>query len=271
MMAVSLETIVQKKNYHELPETWRLPSMRFSAGKTLYDYQEDALRNAARALFLYYDGQHDWQAGEESKCNNARKACFANRYGGEAALESLAIDKRKDKQNIPYTILSPYLSSYNDTIHYSECINRMCFWMATGSGKTLVMVKLIEYLHTLQKHSEIPKHKILILAPTDYLLKQIRHTIDEFNQSSLDTFIDLVPLRECHNDHRQKHVFETITVYYHRSDNIADEDTKERIDYRSYENDGNWYIILDEAHKGSKEDSKATSLLPSYGTSRVSL
>lgn len=28
------------------------------------------------------------------------------------------------------------------------------------------------------------------------------------------------------------------------------------MDFRNYDNDGNWYVLLDEAHKGDKEDSK---------------
>ena len=125
--------------------------------------------------------------------------------------------------------------------------------MATGSGKTLVMVKLIEYLHSLQKHGEIPLHNILILAPSEHLLKQIRQTVDEFNRSGLH--IDLVPLREMHRS-RQARLGETVTVYYHRSDNISDVQKDALTDYRTYENGGKWYVLLDEAHKGGKEDSK---------------
>ena len=53
--------------------------------------------------------------------------------------------------------------------------------MATGSGKTLVMVKLIEHLHRLRERGEIPPHNILVLAPSDHLLGQIRRTVQEFN------------------------------------------------------------------------------------------
>ena len=46
------------------------------------------------------------------------------------------------------------------------------------------------------------------------------------------------------------------TVFYHRSDNISDVQKEALIDYRHYENGGKWYVLLDEAHKGGKEDSK---------------
>lgn len=45
-----LEPISQTLNYGDLPETWRVPEIeRFSRDKTCYDYQTDALKNAARA------------------------------------------------------------------------------------------------------------------------------------------------------------------------------------------------------------------------------
>ena len=47
-----------------------------------------------------------------------------------------------------------------------------------------------------------------------------------------------------------------ITVFYYRSDLISDEQKEKLIDFRNYENGGNWYILLDEAHKGDKEESK---------------
>ena len=46
------------------------------------------------------------------------------------------------------------------------------------------------------------------------------------------------------------------TVFYYRSDLFRDEQKEKIVDFRNYENDGNWYIFLDEAHKGEKEDSK---------------
>ena len=50
-----LESIAQSLNYDDLPEVWRIPHIaRFSHAKKLYDYQQDALKKAARALFLYY-------------------------------------------------------------------------------------------------------------------------------------------------------------------------------------------------------------------------
>ena len=257
-MTPLLEPIAQSLNYADLPETWQVPDIgRFSVAKTLYDYQTDALQKAARALFLYYGKEHDWVSGESQQANYERKRRFAGSYGdhGIAHLkkyESLA-DEQIQHENQVFRILSDYIAPQGDFMPYHNLINRMCFWMATGSGKTIVMVKLIEYLHGLKQHREIPPHNILILAPSEHLIGQIRRTVDEFNQSGL--YIDLVPLRAI-NRSRQVRLGDAVTVYYHRSDNLSDVQKDALTDYRTYENDGKWYVLLDEAHKGGKEDSK---------------
>ena len=257
-----LETIVQSLNYGDLPENWRVPQAdRFSQQKTLYDYQRSALENAARALYLYYKkGTSPYQLGESPNANEQRKADFANRYHSDiegfsiSQYESKA-NRRNQRQNPVFRILSEFITPQGEEIPYRHIINRMCFWMATGSGKTLVMIKLIEYLHSLQQHGEIPSRNILVLAPSEHLLGQIRRSIEEFNQTGL--FLDFVPLREIHRVRQGRlGTSDVITVYYHRSDNVSDAQKEALIDYRCYENDGKWYILLDEAHKGGKEDSK---------------
>ena len=262
MTSPILESIARTLNYADLPETWRVPEIgRFSVEKTLYDYQTDALEKAAQALFFYYGKEYGRRSDFPWDLKDKRKQDFQDLYRNSSnsyvspslkKYESKA-DERNGKENQVFRILSDFITPFGDSIPYYKFINRMCFWMATGSGKTLVMVKLIEYLHSLKKHGEIPPHNILILAPSDHLIGQIRRTVDEFNQSGLP--IDLVPLREM-NRRRQMRLDNAITVYYHRSDNISDVQKDALTDYRTYENDGKWYVLLDEAHKGGKEESK---------------
>ncbi len=261
-MVPFFETIAQSLNYGDLPETWRVPEIeRFSSQKTLYDYQRSALENAARALYFYYGQENNWQASETQNTNDKRKQYFETLYKHtDNPLASLApkryenrTDERNKNESQVFRILSDFINPQGDLIPYHNLINRMCFWMATGSGKTLVMVKLIEYLDSLKRHGEIPPHNILILAPSEHLIRQIRRTVDEFNQSGLH--INLVPLREI-NRSRQGQLDNAVNVYYHRSDNISDVQKDALTDYRTYENGGKWYVFLDEAHKGGKEDSK---------------
>jgi len=253
----TLEDIIKKERLYEaLPEAWHLPSLPYFAGarivdkkkhqlKKLYDYQIQALRNAACALFLYYDG-----GGGKDTEPSLLKQAFA-RYYPPSALSDVAVVKSKIEGD-PFSILSPFFAPHDEeSIDYTQLINRMCFWMATGSGKTLIIVKLIEYLFSLRRHGLIPPHPILILAHKDYLLAQIRATIHEFNITGVDNPIDLVHLRAFGEANLLGN-----NVYYHLSDNIADEQTNARTDYRAYAHDGKWFVILDEAHRGAKDDSK---------------
>ena len=255
---LNLERITTRLSYGDLPETWQIPDVeRFSDEKSLYDYQSDALRNAARALYLYYEQKHDWQAGEAPSVNEFRKSHLLWLYESVSIASVKQFDTRADQRNYrvnpAFQILAEHMESVGDEINSRDLINRMGFWMATGSGKTLVMVKLIEYLHYLQRHGEVPPHNMLILAPSEHLLQQIKRTVDEFNRSG--TAIELVHLRDL-NRPRPMLMGDVVTVYYHRSDNIADVQKDALTDYRAYENDGKWFIFLDEAHKGGKEDSK---------------
>ena len=169
-----LESIAQSFNHGDLPETWRVPEIeRFSLQKTLYDYQVDALKNAARALYLYYGQDNAWQPAETPEAGSRRKQNFAShRYGNQTAEFSIRryennADRKNLKQNPVFNVLAEYMTPQDNVIPYHHLINRMCFWMATGSGKTLVMVKIIEYLHHLKQHRHVPPHNVLVLAPSD--------------------------------------------------------------------------------------------------------
>lgn len=237
-----LERLAQKMPYSELKETWMIPDIdSFSPKKSLYEYQIVAVKNAASVLYLYKKRQKYFKDEYEN-----------SRLGSVKKYEQPK-DLKVDKRNPVYSILAEYFRSVDDEIFLTEFINRMCFWMATGSGKTLVMIKMIEYLYCLIKHGEIEPYNILILAPSEQLLRQIKQTVDEFNQSGL--YIDLVPLREIGSD-RQGRLGDRISVYYHRSDLISDIQKESLTDFRRYQNEGKWYVFLDEAHKGDKEDSK---------------
>jgi len=259
-----LESLVRDQNYSDLPETWRVPDIeRFSPRKNLYGYQQTALQNAAKVLYSYYGQAHDWKAGEAPAVNSRRKSDLAGRYGGQhrhpdgefsIPMYETKTARLYGKINPIFRILSEFITPDRDGVAYRHLLNRMCFWMATGSGKTLVMVKLIAYLRRLMDHGEIPPHRILVLAPSDYLLEQIRKTVDEFNSAG-GIQIELAPLRQPEGP-CQGVLGAKVTVHYHRSDNISDVQKMALTNYRTYENGGKWYVLLDEAHKGGKEGSK---------------
>jgi hypothetical protein len=131
--------------------------------------------------------------------------------------------------------------------------------MATGSGKTLVIVKLIQMLATLIERKEIPANDILFLAHRDDLVDQFRSHVREFNEANFGIYIRLHDLKDYSNVKRgNPGLFsgDELHVFTYRSDLFGFEQKDKQIDFRNYENGGNWFVLLDEAHKGDKQDSK---------------
>ena len=144
-----------------------------------------------------------------------------------------------------------------------KLLNRASFWMATGSGKSIVMIKLIEILYQLSSKEYIDKNDILILAPTNKILKQVKEHIEDFNKHSNFT-LELNSLKDYEKIKNEKNLFTTdsINIFYYRSDlidneaNVSKKADGKRLNHENYINGGKWYIILDEAHKGTDSNSK---------------
>jgi hypothetical protein len=234
----------------------------FSRHKRLWDYQQNALQGAMKALWKYYEDYRDYQTNEAENYDDAtknsnglRKGKLWSCYEDNGLSESL--DYKLDKKNV--RVLSEYFTVNNDKIAFKNFINRMSFWMATGSGKTLVIVKLIHLLHSLITRREIPANDILVLAHREELLEQFRAHVREFNAANFGVYIRLRDLKEYSNAKQSNPLLFTgdeLTIFTYRSDNIGFEQKDKIIDFRNYENGGKWYVLLDEAHKGDKEDSK---------------
>jgi len=250
-MKLYLQNIVEDISFENLPAKWQgFDFSRFSKDKTLFDFQKQGLQNALKVLWLYF------------KDREANKQSFFNLYQTNDFSESFDYDlkKREGKKTAKY--LLEYDKDYpaiNSKIPFAYFINRMSFWMATGSGKTLIIVKLIELLGKLIAEKELPARDILFLAHRDDLLDQFKNHVEEFNSFNFETKINLKNLRDYESVKRENALPFTkneITVFYYRSDLISDEQKEKIVNFRNYDNNGKWYILLDEAHKGDKEDSK---------------
>ncbi len=259
MNKLFLRDMVEDLRYEDLPPHWNTFDLEtFSKDKKLWDYQQDAVKNAIKVLWKYYEDFVDYHKNEEDVVNKDRKARFLEWYkdNGLGQEDSLDIKLDKRKRNI-YKLLTKYSDDYpeeNGKISYGHFINRMCFWMATGSGKSLVIIKLIQILIQLIERGEIPPYDILILTHRDDLIEQLKKHVDEFNDANENQII-LKELKEYSEVKMDPSLFGT-SVFYYRSDNLSDEQKEKIIDFKNYDNDGRWYIFLDEAHKGDREDSK---------------
>lgn len=251
MNKLYLQNIVEDIYFENLPIKWQgFDFTRFSKDKTLFDFQQNALKNSLRGLWLYFE---DKNADKQSLFNHYKLNGFEGNFDYD-------LKKKQDGKTAKY--LLEYDKDYpviDSKISFAYFINRMSFWMATGSGKTLVVVKLIELLGLLISKGVIPKNNILFLTHRDDLLDQFKNHIEEFNSFNFDTKINLKNLKDYNNVSRENTLpfaKNEITVFYYRSDLISDEQKEKIINFRNYENGGKWYILLDEAHKGDREDSK---------------
>lgn len=244
-----LQNIVQDISEDTLPAEWLdVDLAMFSENKRLFDFQQNALTNALKALYLFYE--------EKRAIKTNLFACYQN----NGLIEDLSYTIREDSKALQY--LEEYSDDYpeeNGKISFEYFINRMSFWMATGSGKTLVIVKLIEMLGELIYKELLPKKEILFLTYRDDLVDQFKVHVEEFNSYHSDIKINLKSLKEYETtkyDNLLPFARNEITVFYYRSDLITDQEKDKQVDFRTYDNHGNWYIVLDEAHKGDREESK---------------
>jgi type III restriction enzyme len=258
MSRVYLQEMVDDIRFDGLPVNWNAFDIgSFSRSKALWDYQRKAVENAIKALWKYYEDFEDYQTNETAEANRKRKQKFLRWYQDNGLDEKLDIPLASNQRFA--NLFSEYYTVMDGKISYDQFINRACFWMATGSGKTLVLVKLIEVLSRLIQRAEIPPHDILILSCRDDLLEQLKKHIHEFNAVRSDLFIHLRELREYADAKRYNSFLfkdREVTVFYYRSDNLSDEQKERIIDFRNYDDGGKWYVLLDEAHKGDREESK---------------
>ncbi|GAA7480074.1 DEAD/DEAH box helicase family protein [Helicobacter pylori] len=240
----------EELNTNEINEPLeRLDFKSFDNNKELLDYQQQALINAFRMLTAYFrDFKED---KKEFYAFYQKHYSFAN------------CDFAKKKLN---PLLKSHFKVENHCVSFENFINRLAFYMATGSGKTIVIIKLVELLSVAIRMGLIPKKNIMFFSANENLIKQFEKEIEKYNRGK-DYFkqIDFKSLKSVtHKDfyHAPKDFFiEKITLFYYRADLMNDEESKENLlNYKDYWDNGENYVILDEAHKGNKSESKRQAI-----------
>jgi superfamily II DNA or RNA helicase len=240
---IFLQRIVNDFNLAD-SEYYAIDIEQFSWQKKLFNYQQKAIENAIKALYLFC-GQDE---GDKEK--------FFERFVYNGLDRDAAV---KITNENAIKLLKEFDFEIEDNkLPLDQIINRMSFWMATGSGKTLIIVKLIELLGKLMKNGLIPTKDIMFLTHREDLIQQFKMHVDEFNR--LRDINEKIKLYDLKDDYEKAKTGlfrnQGINVYYYRSDLLSDERKEKILDFRSYDNNGNWYLILDEAHKGDRGDSK---------------
>ncbi|MFP6274966.1 DEAD/DEAH box helicase family protein [Helicobacter pylori] len=238
----------EELNTNEINEPLEMLDFKsFDNNKELLDYQQQALINAFRMLTAYF---------RDFKENKKEFYAFYQKHYSFAHCD------------FTHKKLNPLLKSHfkveNHCVSFENFINRLAFYMATGSGKTIVIIKLVELLSVAIRMGLIPKKNIMFFSANEHLIKQFEKEIEKYNRGK-DYFkqIDFKNLKSVKNEdffHAPK-IVEQIALFYYRADLMNDEESKENLlNYKDYWDNGENYVILDEAHKGNKSESKRQAI-----------
>ncbi|MFL1971398.1 DEAD/DEAH box helicase family protein [Helicobacter pylori] len=236
-------------NINEINEPLEMLDFKsFDSNKELLDYQQQALINAFRMLVAYF---------RDFKENKKEFYAFYQKHYSFANC-----DFAKKKLN---PLLKSYFKVENGCVKFENFINRLAFYMATGSGKTIVIIKLVELLSVAIRMGLIPKKNIMFFSANEHLIKQFEKEIEKYNRSEdYSKQIDFKDLKSVTNKdfyHASKDFFQKIALFYYRADLMNDEESKENLlNYKDYWDNGENYVILDEAHKGNKTESKRQAI-----------
>jgi len=247
------EKIASQFTYSNLKLDWKSSNLYTLGRWTLWPEQTEALENAVKFLYYFYEYVYPFDSRKEEndeKPNKERKKKVFSALKSNPIFAKVGIVKQNDEM---FDEMTNYFEENSGTISFENFLNKMGFWMATGSGKTLVLVKLIQILDELMRKEKIPNNEILVLTENEKLLEQISNTVKEYNQGSGKKII----IRNLKDDFQPKKKSDKdIIIYTYLSGRISTETKEVEYDYKDFESNGRWYVFLDEAHKGSGIEDK---------------
>ena len=132
--------------------------------------------------------------------------------------------------------------TWHDVPEYTEAdLNKLAFWQATGSGKTLLMhINIKQYLYYAKKYHAKPLNRIIILTPNEGLSRQ---HLDELSKSNMDATLF---------SKQGGGMFRGQSIEIIDINKLADKDGDKTVAVESFE--GNNLVMVDEGHKGSGGD-----------------
>ena len=121
-------------------------------------------------------------------------------------------------------------------------MNKLAYWCATGSGKTLMMhINIKQYLHYAEKYHAKPLNRILILTPNEGLSSQ------HLQELMLSDFY-----AELFSKQGRESFFTGKTIEIIDINKLADTDGDKTVAVESFE--GNNLVLVDEGHRGASGD-----------------
>lgn len=144
-------------------------------------------------------------------------------------IEAAAIGKVKAKdvfQATPFTL---------------QALNKLAFWNATGSGKTLIMhINIKQYLHYASQYNQHHQNKVLLITPNEGLSKQ---HLEEFQLSDINANIFT----------KNTNIYSGQEVEILEITKLAESSGDKTVAVESFETDN--LVLIDEGHGGMSGDS----------------
>lgn len=160
--------------------------------------------------------------------NKAKLLAELNQYVKEFNLKQADPSNLRGKKKKDVFIAQPFTLAG---------LNKLAFWNATGSGKTLIMhINIKQYLHYTKKYNTHHQNKVLLITPNEGLSKQ---HLEEFKLSSIRANI-------FNKDASQ--MFSGREVEILEITKLADESGDKRVAVDSFETDN--LVLIDEGHGG---------------------
>jgi hypothetical protein len=123
-----------------------------------------------------------------------------------------------------------------------ENLNKLAFWNATGSGKTLLMhINIKQYLHYANQYNQGHQNKVLLITPNEGLTKQ---HLEEFKLSDI---------RANNFSKNDSGMFSGKQVEILEITKLAENSGDKTVAVESFETDN--LVLIDEGHGGMSGDS----------------
>jgi len=132
-----------------------------------------------------------------------------------------------------------WVSNFDESAEAWPQLNKLAFWMATGSGKTLLMhINILQYWDALSRHGRLNElNRVLLLTPNEGLSQQ---HLQEFRRAGIDAELF---------DKNGRGLFSSLSVEILEVTRLRDEMGDRTVAVEAFE--GNNLVLVDEGHRGA--------------------
>jgi hypothetical protein len=163
---------------------------------------------------------------------------YLDRYYGDRTALLQSLNEYTARWNDPQDRTVRNESNVQVPLFEANELNKIAYWMATGSGKTLLMhVNILQHKHWTKQHGRKPVNRVILVTTNEGLTNQ---HLNEFALSSIDAarfdrsggsafkgeVVDVIDIHKLKDEHGEK----TVAVNSFEQDNL---------------------VLIDEGHRGA--------------------